>query len=74
MAKQRINERYYEYQTRADLRGSRLDDDCRTAKVTTNEMGEHDRRVFCRGLIDPSTDAPFPKCIQCGAWVTNLDF
>lgn len=51
--------------TRAQLRGKKLDIDCRTAHTTTHEFGISDDRVFCYGLYDPK------NCINCAAYVEN---
>lgn len=56
---------------RAKLRGKPLDEDCKTAKTTTNEYGISDDRVFCYGLFDPKYDAPNEKCYGCKAFVEN---
>lgn len=56
---------------RAKLRGKPLDEDCKTARTTTNEYGIADDRVFCRGIFDRRYDAPIEKCYGCKAFVEN---
>lgn len=36
--------------SRAKLRGKALDNDCKTAHITSHEYGLDDDRVFCYGL------------------------
>ena len=54
--------------SRAKMRGKALDYDCKKAKISTNESGPQDNRLFCYGLIDCSTDDYLKKCIECGAF------
>lgn len=56
---------------RASIRGKHLDDDCKKAKISRHEYGMDDNRCFCYGLIDMSTEALLPKCIECGAYCLN---
>lgn len=49
--------------SRAKMRGK--------AKISTNESGPQDNRLFCYGLVDCSTDDYLKKCIECGAFVEN---
>lgn len=56
---------------RAQLRGKKLDIDCKKAKISTNECGCEDKRKFCYGLEDASTQYLIPKCCECGAHVSN---
>lgn len=56
---------------RARLRGKPLDSDCKTAKTSTGEYGNDDRRVFCYGIIDSMNDEYLEKCKVCGAFVYN---
>ena len=59
--------------SRAQLRGKRLDIDCKNCYTTTNEYGEDDKRVFCYGLYDVENEGIviFKKCRECGAYVEN---
>lgn len=57
--------------TRAELRGKRLDDDCKKAYTSNHEFGENDNRVFCLGLYDIETDYILDKCWPCRAFVDN---
>ena len=58
-------------QNRGQLRGEKLDKDCYKAQISTHECGIKDNRKFCYGLIDASTECLLPKCIECGAHVSN---
>ena len=58
--------------SRVDLRGKRLDEDCRKARISTNECGINDDRKFCLGLIEMSTECLIEKCIKCNAHVSNV--
>ena len=53
------------------LRGKPLELDCKSAKTTTGEFGNDDRRVFCYGIIDCETDEYLTKCKKCGAFEYN---
>ena len=53
------------------LRGGKLDNDCRKARILTNEYGIHDNRCFCSGIIDFSTESYLEKCVICGAFIDN---
>ena len=57
--------------SRAKLRGKELDNDCKTAHITSHEYGLDDDRVFCYGLVDYSTDELIEKCKNCKALVYN---
>lgn len=57
--------------TRAELRGERLDDDCKRAYTSSHEFGKDDNRVFCLGLYDICSDCILDKCWSCGAFVDN---
>jgi len=57
--------------SRRQIRGKALDDDCETAKISRNEYGVHDKRCFCYGLIDRSTESYLKKCIECSAFADN---
>ena len=57
--------------SRAKMRGKALDYDCKKAKISTNESGPQDNRLFCYGLIDCSTESYLEKCINCGAFVDS---
>lgn len=58
--------------SRAQLRGQKLDDDCkRYGHTTTNEYGREDKRVYCCGLYNLMTDEPLEKCKVCKAFVKN---
>lgn len=57
---------------RAELRGKLLDEDCKKAKISSNECGPKDTRKFCYGLTDMSTEEPLQKCKECGAYVNNV--
>ena len=57
--------------SRAKMRGKKLDDDCKKAKISKYESGQHDPRNFCYGLTDCSTEFYLEKCIECGAFATN---
>ncbi len=57
---------------RSVQRGSKLLEDCKKAKTSTNECGPNDGRVFCHGLIDNSTEEALEECKKCGAWVMNI--
>jgi hypothetical protein len=58
--------------SRKKLRGKELDNDCKTAHITSHEYGLDDDRVFCYGLEDLSTDEPFEKCKMCNAFIDNI--
>ena len=57
--------------SRAEMRGKKLDGDCKNAKISKNECGIDDNRCFCYGLRDYSTEEYFEKCYKCGAFVNN---
>ena len=57
--------------SRKKLRGKKLDEDCKTAHITSHEYGLDDDRVFCYGLEDLYTYEPFEKCKMCNAFVYN---
>ena len=58
--------------SRAELRGKPLDEDCKTAHLTTSEFGEDDYRVFCYGLYkEQSVTEICDKCRECKAFVEN---
>ena len=59
--------------TRAELRGRKLDDDCKKAHTTSHEFGENDNRVFCLGLCDIESDYILDKCWSCGAFAYNAE-
>jgi hypothetical protein len=59
--------------SRRQLRGKKLDDDCKKANTTTNEYGQYDNRQFCYGLIDRSTESHLEKCKECRAFVDNAN-
>ena len=52
-------------------RGKQLDEDCKRAKISKNEYGINDNRLFCYGLIDTVTEEPLNKCLECRAFVHN---
>ena len=54
--------------TRAELRGKKLDDDCKRAYTSSNEFGEDDNRVLCHGLYDIESDCILDKGLSCGAF------
>lgn len=56
---------------RALQRGKPLDEDCYKAKTSTNESGLNDKRIFCYGLIDASTEEHIEKCRECKAFAFN---
>jgi hypothetical protein len=56
---------------RSQLRGEKLDADCRKANISTNECGIKDNRKFCYGLEDASTECLLFKCRKCGAHVSK---
>lgn len=59
---------------RAQLRGEPLNDDCKTARTTTNEFGTKDCRVFCYGLYKNQSETEIcDKCLNCGAYVHNAE-
>lgn len=58
---------------RSQLRGKRLDEDCKRAYTTRHEYGLRDDRVFCYGLVDKMTDEYIDKCKECGALVYNAE-
>ena len=57
--------------SRAEMRGKKLDDDCKNAKISKNEYGIDDNRCFCYGIRDYSTEEYLEKCYKCGAFVNN---
>ena len=59
-------------QTRATLRGHKLDSDCKRANTTTHEYGLDDNRVFCFGL-HKGDFTPLDKCLNCKAFVYNAE-
>lgn len=54
---------------RRQLRGKPLLANCHKAKLTTNEYGANDKRKFCYGLVDKTTDFYLNQCIDCNALV-----
>ncbi len=58
---------------RAIMRGKRLDRECYKASPTTNEYGELDKRVFCLGLMDASTEEECEECRVCNAFWRNAE-
>ena len=58
---------------RARLRGKQLDTDCYRAKISKYEYGPKDNRKFCYGLMDMDTECVLRKCIECGAFIGNVD-
>lgn len=58
---------------RSKQRGYKLDDDCYQAQISKHECGQSDKRIFCLGLIDMSTELPVEKCIQCKAYAYNAE-
>lgn len=58
---------------RAELRGKKLNKDCYKANTTKHEYGQHDKRVFCYGLDDASTEELVDECRYCKANVINID-
>lgn len=58
---------------RAKLRGKPLDDDCKTAIISTHEYGMEDNRKFCYGLMEMSTEELIDKCRTCKAHVDNAE-
>lgn len=55
--------------SRAKLRGSKLDENCKQANTTTKEYGLDDNRVFCYGLYDCRKQELVEKCLSCKALV-----
>lgn len=61
-------------QTRAQLRGKPLDEDCRKiARSDSGQFGAQDRRCFCTGIWDPMHEDFLPKCRECKAWSSNAE-
>ena len=56
---------------RAKVRGEKLDEDCRKARITRYEYGQYDPRVYCYGLLDPMNDEHLEKCSKCRAFINN---
>ena len=59
--------------SRAQLRGTPLDSDCKMAEISKYESGPDDNRCFCYGLVDLSTELPTSKCLNCGAYAHNAE-
>lgn len=58
---------------RAELRGMKLNKDCYKATTTKYEYGEYDKRVFCYGINDASTEELIDECRRCKANVINIE-
>lgn len=58
---------------RAQIRGCKLDEDCKLAHTTTHESGPDDDRVFCYGICDIEPDFLAEKCKDCKAYVYNAE-
>lgn len=58
---------------RAKLRGEPLEEFCKKAYTTTNEYGLDDKRIFCYGWLDSTSDEYLDECKICGALVNNAE-
>ncbi len=59
--------------SRAELRGTSLDEDCKKAQISKYEYGPKDNRCFCYGLINCENDEYLDKCRECKAFVDNAE-
>ena len=58
---------------RAELRGRKLKSFCRRAKITKNEYGKDDNRIFCYGLACAMTEELVKECKECKANVIHAE-
>ena len=58
---------------RTKLRGSQLLPMCKRAKISKNEGGPQDKRLFCYGLIDQQDEELLDECLNCRANVIYAD-
>lgn len=57
--------------SRAAIRGCKLDKDCHRAIISKCEYGPEDKRCFCYGLVELSTECALEKCRECKAYAYN---
>ena len=58
---------------RSLIRGKKIDDDCKTAKVCT-EFDKDTKYCFCYGIVDLRYDEYIDKCKNCKACVRNMPY
>lgn len=61
-------------QTRAQLRGEPLDDDCKLyGRSVPHQFGPEDKRCYCTGIWNVMYEECERKCIVCPAYADNAE-